>query len=84
MCTLRDPIARLDNLNAQVLGIIVNNPFSNKAFKESNLLNSPLLCDYNQEVVEWYGVAIYDFAGLKGYTAAKRSVFIIDKDVVVR
>jgi peroxiredoxin len=25
-----------------------------------------------------------DFAGLKGYTAAKRSVFIIDKQSIVR
>ena len=27
---------------------------------------------------------MYDFAGLKGYTTAKRSVFIIDKDGVIR
>jgi len=84
MCTLRDSIAGLEGLNAQVVGISVNDPFSNKAFHEMNMLNFPLLCDFNREVVELYGVAMYDFAGLEGYTAAKRAVFIIDGEGVVR
>jgi peroxiredoxin len=78
MCNLRDSIAGLEGLDAQVLGLSVNDPFANKAFHEMNMLNFPLLCDYNREAVELYGVAMHDFAGLKGYTAAKRSVFIID------
>ncbi|UCD44295.1 MAG: peroxiredoxin, partial [Candidatus Bathyarchaeota archaeon] len=36
-----------------------------------------------REVVELYGVAMPDFAGLEGYTAAKRSVFILDKEGTV-
>lgn len=84
MCTFRDSLARLNNLKAQVVGISVNDPFSSKAFAEKNMLTFPLLCDYNREVVKLYGVELNDFAGLKGYTAAKRSVFIIDKQGVVR
>lgn len=84
MCTLRDSIARLEGLNAQVVGVSVNDPFSAKAFHEMNMLNFPLLCDYNREVVELYGVAMHDFAGLKGYTAAKRAVFIVDARGIVR
>lgn len=84
MCTFRDSISRLEELNAQVVGISVNDPFSNKAFQEMNMLNFPLLCDFNREVVELYGVAMHDFAGMRGYIAAKRSVFVIDKDGVVR
>ena len=84
MCTLRDSIAGLEALDAQVLGVSVNDPFANKAFHEVNMLNFPLLCDYNREAVELYGVAMRDFAGLKGYTAAKRSVFIIDREGIVR
>ena len=80
MCTIRDEIAELETLNAQVFGISVNDPFSNKAFHEDNVLNFPLLCDYNREVVKAYNVYHENFAGLKGYTAAKRSVFIIGKD----
>jgi peroxiredoxin len=84
VCTLRDSIASMEELDAQVLGVSVNDPFSNKAFHEMNMLNFPLLCDYNREVVELYGVAIPDFASLRGYTAAKRSVFIVDKEGIVR
>ena len=84
MCTLRDSIAGLEGLDAQVIGVSVNDPFSNKAFHEMNMLNFPLLCDYNREAVDLYGVAMPDFAGLRGYTAAKRSVFIVDKEGVLR
>ena len=84
MCTLRDSIARLERLNDQVIGVSVNDLFSAKAFHEMNMLNFPLLCDFNREVVELYGVAMKDFAGLKGYTAAKRAVFVIDKDGIMR
>ena len=84
MCTFRDSLAKLNALNAQVIGISVNDPFTNKAFAEANGLNFPLLCDYNREFVKTYGVEILDFAGLKGYTAAKRAVFIIDKEGIIR
>lgn len=84
MCTFRDSIAKLSYLKAQVVGISVNDPFSNKAFAERNMLNFPLLSDYNREVVGLYGVAGEDFAGLKGYTAAKRSIFVVDRERTVR
>lgn len=84
MCTFRDSLARLNSLKAQVIGISVNDPFSNKAFAEKNMLTFPLLCDYNREAVRLYGVELPDFAGLKGYTAAKRSVFIIDRQGIIR
>jgi len=84
MCAFRDSIAKLSDLKAQVVGISVNDPFSNKAFAERNMLNFPLLSDYNREVVGIYGVAAEDFAGLKGYTAAKRSIFVVDRERTVR
>jgi peroxiredoxin len=78
MCSFRDSLAALNDLNATVLGVSVDAPFSNAAFAERNQLNFPLLSDYNREAVRAYGVAHDDFAGLPGYTAAKRSVFVID------
>ena len=48
MCTFRDALSNLESLNAQVVGISVNDPFSNKAFHDMNMLNFPLLCDYNR------------------------------------
>jgi len=82
MCTIRDEIAVLEDLNAHILGISVNDPFTNKAFHEENVLTFPLLCDYNREVVKLFDVYHTDFAGLKGYTTAKRSVFIINSGVI--
>src|SRR4030042_6754007 len=67
MCNIRDKIANLEKLDAQILGISVNDPFSNKAFHEENALNFPLLCDYKREVIALYDVVQQDFAGLKGY-----------------
>jgi peroxiredoxin len=84
MCTFRDSIARLNELKAQVVGVSVNDPFSNKGFAERNLLTFPLLSDYNREVVRLYGIELKDFAGLKGYSVAQRSVFILDKDGIIR
>ncbi|MBK9758262.1 MAG: peroxiredoxin [Nannocystis sp.] len=78
MCSFRDSLAALNDLNATVLGISVDAPFSNAAFAQRNELNFPLLSDYLREAVRAYGVAHDDFAGLPGYTAAKRSVFVID------
>ena len=84
LCTLRDSVAELEGLDAQVLGISVNDPFTNKAFHEENALNFPLLSDYTREVIRKYGVVHEDFAGLRGYAAAKRSVFIVDAGGVIR
>lgn len=84
MCNIRDSIASLEDLNATIYGISVNDPFSNNAFHEENMLNFDLLCDYNREVVHMYNVYHENFAGLKGYISAKRSVFILDKDGIVR
>jgi len=83
MCTLRDDIAKLEKLDAQVVGISVNDPFSLKGFHEDNDLNFPLLSDYTREAVKAFGVELKDFAGLKGYNVAQRSVFIVDEEGIL-
>ncbi len=84
MCEFRDSMARLTDLEAQVIGISVNDPFSNKAFAEKNRLPFPVLSDYNRETIRMFGLEMQDFAGLKGYTVAKRSIFILDPNGFVR
>jgi peroxiredoxin len=84
MCTFRDSMARLIDLKAQVVGISVNDPFSNRAFAEKNRLPFQILSDYKHEVIKTYGLEYSNFAGLNGYTVSKRSIFILDKDVIVR
>ena len=84
MCAFRDSMARLTNLKAQIVGIAVTDPFSNKAFAEKNMLPFPILSDYKREIIKTYGIELADFSGLKGYTTAKRAIFILDKTGIVR
>ena len=84
MCKFRDSAQPLLDFGAQVVGISVNDPFTNKAFAETNRLSFPILSDYTRETIRTYDVFHDDFAGLKGYTAAKRAVFILDGAGTVR
>jgi len=84
MCTFRDSLSQLNSLDAVVLGISVNDPFTLKAFAEHNRLGFPLLSDYSREVSKAYGGLHEDFLGMKGYSVAKRSVFVVDREGVVR
>ena len=84
MCAFRDSMARLIDLKAQVIGISVNDPFSNKAFAEKNELTFPILSDVNREVIKAYNLESPDFSDIKGYTVSKRSIFVIDRKGAVR
>ena len=84
MCALRDSSNQFNDLNAQVLGISVDPIFSLKVFSEQNNLNFPLLSDYSRQMVNQYDVALENMAGMEGYTAAKRAVFVLDKEGAVR
>jgi glutaredoxin-dependent peroxiredoxin len=82
MCTFRDSMTRLGKADAQVFGISVDTFFTLKAFQDQQKLNFPLLSDFNKKAIRDYGVFNEDMIGLKGI--AKRAVFVIDKDGVVR
>ena len=81
MCTFRDS---LQNLPGQVVGVSVNDPFTNKAFADAHNLGFPILSDYTRDTVKKLNIFHNDFVGLTGYTAAKRSVFILDQNGTVR
>jgi len=82
LCTFRDHLAELNGANAQVYGISVDTFFTLKAFHDAQHLGFPLLSDFNKEAIRDYGVFNEDMIGLKGI--AKRAVFVIDKDGIVR
>jgi peroxiredoxin len=82
LCTLRDSLARLDGALAQVYGISVDSFFALKAFQESQRLSFPLLSDFNKQAIRDYGVFNEDMIGLQGI--AKRAIFVIDEDGIVR
>jgi glutaredoxin-dependent peroxiredoxin len=82
LCTFRDSLAALNKARAQVYGISVDTFFTLKAFQEQQKLNFPLLSDFNKQAIRDYGVFNEDMIGLKGI--AKRAVFVVDKDGIVR
>jgi peroxiredoxin len=84
MCTMRDNLPQYNSLDVNVVGISVDGPFANKAFKTANNINFPLLSDFNRDAVRAYGNFHENFAEVKGYTASKRAVYVLDKDMVVR
>ena len=82
LCTFQDGLARLNQANARVFGISVDTFFTLKAFQADQKLAFPLLSDFNKQVIRDYGVFNEDMIGLKGI--AKRAVFVLDRDGVVR
>jgi peroxiredoxin len=82
LCTFRDALDKFNGVNAQVYGISVDSFFALKAFADQQHLTFPLLSDFNKQVIRDYGVFNEDMIGLKGI--AKRAVFVLDKDGVVR
>jgi peroxiredoxin len=82
LCTFRDRLAALNRVNAQVYGISVDTFFTLKAFQTDQGLTFPLLSDFNKEVIREYGVFNEDMIGMKGI--AKRAVFVLDKEGIVR
>ncbi len=79
LCTMRDNYSYYEGLNAQILGISVDSPFSLAKFKEEQQYQFPLLSDFNKEVSAAYGALYADFVlGLKG--VSKRAAFVLDED----
>ena len=82
LCTFRDSMDALNKASAQVFGISVDTFFTLKAFHDQQKFTFPLLSDFNKQAIRDYGVFNEDMIGLKGI--AKRAVFVLDKDGVVR
>jgi glutaredoxin-dependent peroxiredoxin len=84
MCTFRDSLAELNRVNAQVVGISVDPRWSIKEFKTKHNLNFPLVSDWDRQVIKKYGVEWQNFGGMQGYSAATRSIFVLDKNGTVK
>ena len=79
LCTMRDNFSFYEGINAQVLGISVDSPFSLAKFKEAQNYQFPLLSDFNKDVSAAYGAFYDEFVfGLKG--VSKRAAFVIDEE----
>lgn len=83
LCMMRDSIGEYEKLDAQILAISVDSPFTLAKWKEEQGFNFPLLSDFNKSVSKKYDSLYKEFAfGLKG--VSKRSAFVIDQSGIVR
>lgn len=83
LCYMRDSLAQYENLDAQILAISVDSPYTLAKWKEEQQFNFPLLSDFNKTVSKKYDTIYKEFAlGLKG--VSKRSAFVIDREGVLR
>ena len=87
LCTLNERLtpgsmSELNQARAQVYGISVDTFFALKAFRDQQKLAFPLLSDFNKETIRDYDVVNEDMIGLK--RIAKRAVFVIDREGIVR
>lgn len=83
LCEIRDSIAEYNKMDADVVAISVDSPFTLAKFKEEQKYNFPLLSDFNKEVSRAYGSLYEDFVlDMKG--VSKRSAFVIDKEGTIK
>lgn len=79
LCTMRDSFGFYEGMNAVVLGISVDSPFTLAKFKEEQSYQFPLLSDFNKETSAAYGALYEEFVyNLKG--VSKRAAFVIDEE----
>jgi len=83
LCTMRDDISTYQNLDAEIVAISVDSPFTLAQFKAQQSLNFPLLSDFNATISEAYGAKYDEFVlGMKN--VSKRSAFVVDKEGTVQ
>jgi peroxiredoxin len=82
LCTMRDSFGYYEGMNAGVVGISVDSPFTLAKFKEEQFYQFPLLSDFNKEASQAYGAFYEEFAfNLKG--VSKRAAFVINEEGVI-
>ncbi|MDB5243037.1 MAG: peroxiredoxin [Spirosoma sp.] len=83
LCEMRDTIGTYASLNATVLGISVDSPFTLAVFKEQQKLPFDLLSDFNKETSIAYD-ALYETFAMKMRGVSKRAAFVIDQNGIIR
>ncbi|TCC92269.1 redoxin domain-containing protein [Pedobacter frigiditerrae] len=82
LCTMRDSFGYYEGMNAAVVGISVDSPFTLAKFKEDQSYQFPLLSDFNKDASKAYGAFYDEFVfNLKG--VSKRAAFVINEEGVI-
>lgn len=83
LCEMRDNISTYAALNADILGISVDSPFTLAKFKEQENLPFDLLSDFNKETSVAYDT-LYETFVMNMHGVSKRSAFVIDRNGIVQ
>jgi len=83
LCMMRDSLAEYEGLDAQILAISVDSPYTLAKWKEEQGFNFLMLSDFNKGVSKKYDALYKEFGlGLKG--VSKRAAFVIDAKGIVQ
>jgi glutaredoxin-dependent peroxiredoxin len=82
MCDITAGLNTYSNLNAEVIGVSVDSPFTQEAWAQKEKINITLASDLNKKTAKDYGVLLDDLIGLGSVSA--RAAFVIDKNGVVQ
>ncbi len=83
LCSIRDNLAKYNQLHAEVLGVSVDSLHTLKRFKQDQQLNFRLLSDFNKEVSSLYG-CLYEAFSFEMKGVSKRAAFVIDGDGIIQ
>ncbi len=82
MCDITAGLSQYSGLNADVIGVSVDSPFSQEAWAQKEKIGITLASDLNKETAKAYGVLLPDLIGLGAVSA--RAAFVIDRNGVVQ
>ncbi len=82
MCDITAGLQQYKDVNAEVIGVSVDSPFSQEAWAQKEKIGITLASDLNKKTAESYGVLLPDLIGLGAVSA--RAAFVIDKNGTIQ
>ena len=82
MCDITAGLNAYSGMNADVIAISVDSPFSQEAWAQKEKIGITLASDLNKETAKAYGTLLPDLIGLGAVSA--RAAFVIDKNGTVQ
>ena len=82
MCDVTGALNGYQALNADVIGVSVDSPFSQEAWAQKEKITVTLCSDLNKKTAEAYGTLLPDLGGFGAVSA--RAAFVIDKNGVIQ
>lgn len=82
MCDITAGMNAYTGVNADIIGVSVDSPFSQEAWAQKEKIGITLASDLNKKTAEAYGTLLPDLIGLGSVSA--RAAFVIDKNGVIQ